>query len=709
MFKKLTYLTSLVLVLSLAGKGWSYASNPSPNDGAIWKDTWVSLSWRPGDHAVSHDIYLGENYDDVKHGTGGTFQGNTSDLYFIAGFPGYPYSDGLVPGTTYYWRIDEVNDLHPNSPWKGDVWSFMLPPRTAYAPAPADGAEFVEPDVTLSWQPGFRVAWHIVYFGDTFAEVNSASEGRPQGTATYTPGHLESGKTYYWRVDEFDITTTHKGDVWSFTVGAGVPPDVVGGTIYVDAVYGDDNNDGSTLQAAFATVQKGIDTTEDGDIVLVSRGVYQEEVNFLGKAITVKSTAEPAVLESPGGLAVSFYYGEGRDSILKNFIIRNSFIAVFIARSSPTISNVTVVENRYGIDAYAGAEPDISNVILWNNAGGDLFGCQARYSCIEQVTVGEGNIDADPLFVDPVAGDYRLASERGRYWPEHDVWVLDKVTSPCVDGGDPDADPSGEPTPNGNRINMGAHGGTPQASLSLRCKPLPGRASDPYPADGAVSVSTDVILSWTAGSNAVSHDVYFGTDDSLVFVGNQTTTQYDPGPLNKYTTYFWRVDEVNSEGKTTGDLWTFRTPSPKGRLCFPGETGVWIDGALVPISSVGLGQNIGRIDGTSVGGLSVPVPYLGKVEKVQEHEGTFVCYDVLLESGNCISVAENHYFLAESGRWVSLQNLRAGTKLQTAKGSIGITSVTRRPMPYVGRVYNLKVEASDRYLIGADAVIVRDY
>jgi hypothetical protein len=72
----------------------------------------------------------------------------------------------------------------------------------------------------------------------------------------------------------------------------------------------------------------------------------------------------------------------------------------------------------------------------------------------------------DPLFVDPVNDDYHLKSERGRYWPEHDVWVLDKQTSPCVDAGDPLSDYSAEPSPNGQRINLGAYGGTPFASMS---------------------------------------------------------------------------------------------------------------------------------------------------------------------------------------------------------------------------------------------------
>jgi len=101
MFKKAIYITS-VLVLSLAGRGWPKASNPNPPDGALHAHTWVTLGWRPGDNAVSFDIYVGENYDDVKHGTGGTFRGNQSWTFFVVGFPGYPYPNGLVPGMTYY-------------------------------------------------------------------------------------------------------------------------------------------------------------------------------------------------------------------------------------------------------------------------------------------------------------------------------------------------------------------------------------------------------------------------------------------------------------------------------------------------------------------------------------------------------------------------------------------------------------------------------
>jgi hypothetical protein len=211
-----------------------YAFSPTPKDGAIHPDTWVTLSWRAGDFAASHNVYMGDNFDDVNDGTGDTFRGNQTSLFYVAGFPGFAYPDGLVNGTTYYWRIDEVNDTNAASPWKGPVWSFTVPPKTAYFPIPDDGAESVALNVQLKWTAGFGAKLHYIVFGEDFDEVSNAAMGTPNGTTAFNPGPLNLAKTYYWRVDEFDGAATHKGDVWSFTtLGAVSGPNPANGAVDV--------------------------------------------------------------------------------------------------------------------------------------------------------------------------------------------------------------------------------------------------------------------------------------------------------------------------------------------------------------------------------------------------------------------------------------------------------------------------------------------
>jgi len=221
---------------TMVGEVWPYAYGPTPEDDALYPQTWVTLGWNPGGLAVSHDVYIGESFDDVNEATRDSdlFRINTDLLFYIVGFPTYAYPDGLVNGTTYYWRVDEVNEADPNSPWKGDVWSFMVPPKTAYYPDPADGAEFVPENAILTWTPGFGAKLHTVYFGEDFDTVNEATGGASKGVANYTPSQLKLAKTYYWRVDEFDGVATYKGEVWSFTTeGAVTGPNPADGAVDV--------------------------------------------------------------------------------------------------------------------------------------------------------------------------------------------------------------------------------------------------------------------------------------------------------------------------------------------------------------------------------------------------------------------------------------------------------------------------------------------
>jgi len=169
----------------------------------------------------------------------------------------------------------------------------------------------------------------------------------------------------------------------------------------------------------------------------------------------------------------------------------------------PVIRNCTVSGNTstQGAAIFCGesSHPSIVNSILWgNDADNDaeitmtLFdwgsSLSIRYSDVRGanegfvgVALGAGVIDSDPCFVDPghwdangtpndpnddiwIDGDYHLKSQAVNWDPNSKTWIRDDVTSLCIDAGDPNSDWSMEPFPNGERINVGAYGGTVEAS-----------------------------------------------------------------------------------------------------------------------------------------------------------------------------------------------------------------------------------------------------
>jgi hypothetical protein len=144
-------------------------------------------------------------------------------------------------------------------------------------------------------------------------------------------------------------------------------------------------------------------------------------------------------------------------------------------------------------------------------------------------------------------------------------------------------------------------------------------------------------------------------------------------------------------------------PLPKGRTCFPADTDVWVNGALVQISRVAPGQTVGK-----PGCAALAAPF-GQIERLEEHVGAFECRDIVLQNGNRISVVDAHCFMLDSGRWIPAQDLRNGLRLKTLNGTVSIKSVTTRVVSFVGKVCNLKVKNSDQYMVGKDGVIVRDY
>ncbi|OHB78552.1 MAG: hypothetical protein A2Z25_22335 [Planctomycetes bacterium RBG_16_55_9] len=157
--------------------------------------------------------------------------------------------------------IDDVH-VYASALTEEEVETVMEgPPARGLAsePIPDDGATDVPRNVTLSWTPGaFAPATngHIVYFSESFDDVDAGTGGVRQSAASFTPSQpLDFETTYYWRVDEVNAppdSTVHEGRVWSFTTERAsypiVPENITATASSEDALKGPQNAvDGSGL------------------------------------------------------------------------------------------------------------------------------------------------------------------------------------------------------------------------------------------------------------------------------------------------------------------------------------------------------------------------------------------------------------------------------------------------------------------------------
>ncbi len=527
----------------LGSAGFPFSRGPEPEDGTILESTWANLKWKPGDFAVSHDMYFGTSFDDVNNGAEGTFVGNMAGTFQVVGFPGFPAGDGLLPGTTYYWRIDEVNDANSSSPWKGEIWSFFVPPRTAYQPAPADTANFVASDVTLTWKAGFDGKLHSVYFGDNADDVANATGALPQTDATFAPGALEMEKTYYWRVDEFDGAATHKGNVWSFT------------TLPAIALAADPN------LIAWWTFDEGM-----GDTALDWSGHGNHGILF-GPTWTIPGVLGDAAVNFTGSARVAIqnltYASTDNEEVTVSLWIRtpvwnSQYIASFdrdqywrvginINGVGPGLVGWHVMTSNGQVDLSSTTRVDNG---AWHHVCGVFdngrmtvyIDGQAEGSVTSGTTFGTGNTRFGILGVNNNATEFNGATGIGSPLAGDldDMRIYDRALT------------------------------QEEIVIVMRGDPL--LAWAPSPSDGSTpDIDNATPLTWTAGDSASSHEVYFGADRDAVknadtsdttgiYRGGQSGTSFTPAEGVEWGAgpFYWRVDENNTDGTvTTGKVWSF--------------------------------------------------------------------------------------------------------------------------------------------------------
>ena len=506
------------------------AYGPDPPDGATGVIL-PMLDWEPGTSAKFHNVYLGTNP------TPGPAELLASmwmlDMYWF-GAPG----PGLDPGTTYYWRIDEV-EADTTTIYTGDVWSFTAAPYKAYNPQPPDGARYVSIDADLSWLAGATAITHDVYFG-TVDPPPLVKAKHPD--TTYEPGTLNKDTTYYWRIDERN-GTVYPGDIWRFTTLPDIPvtdPDLLGwwkldegsGTIAVD--WSGHGNHGT-----LAGDPQWVDGYDGGALEFDGSGDYVDIVytpelslNEFTVSAWVNIAAEPGLFGIHGTRAGAEYTFDVK--------VQATNIHGDIGDGAAWIDTAIDIEsNHTGTTGQGGDLPVdtwymITYVIDNTNQQVRLY-----LDADLKRTIG---ISGTPLLMQAGQSMRIGHTGTGTEWMNgliDDVRIYSKALT------------------------------QDEIKEVMRGDPL--LAWNPNPPHRSITdVEHVTSVTWSPGDNALQHDVYFSTDrDAVEDADSSDTTgvyraRIDP---NAYTppggfefgqAYYWRVDEYNTDTTISkGRVWGF--------------------------------------------------------------------------------------------------------------------------------------------------------
>ncbi|MBM4026200.1 MAG: hypothetical protein FJ280_12460, partial [Planctomycetes bacterium] len=506
----------------------SLAYGPDPKD----KAEGVSLpllQWKAGDAALFHHVYLGTSPQLTEANR------VASNLPFTMHY----VTSGLEAGVTYYWRVDEVEASGKVN--TGTVWSFTTMPKTAWAPKPADGAAYIAASGKLEWRAGLNALTHDVYLGADRAAVEAGAATVKKATgqlaASYDVAGLERGQIYYWRVDEvLSDGSRVTGPIWSFTVRpvmAKADPSLVGWWKL------DDENAGLAVDYSgsdnYGALMGGPKFVE---------GQLGDALSFDGLDDYVNCGTDPSL--------------NIRDQITIACWIK---VAVF-SRTWETIL----------------AKGDNSYRMSRSSTGGVAAGNSIHFGCNGPTG---GNLDATTIVTDNA-------------W-HHVVLVYDGTNKIIYIDGREDARVAST-----GQINESTHpvliGENAQAigrylkglvdDVRIYNKALtleqirkvmqgdPLQAWDPQPTPGAnLDIREATSLRWSAGESATRHDVYIGQDKDAVraadtasplYQGRQTGTSFSLAGKVELGggAYFWRIDEVEADGKTVhkGSVWSFTIP-----------------------------------------------------------------------------------------------------------------------------------------------------
>ena len=558
---------------------------PSPADGTMGVAPDVVLSWFAGDDAVSHEVFFGTTSGSLVS------QGSQAGLSFDPVDP-VTTLDDLTLGETYYWRVDEFDGTTTAS---GDEWSFTIYASEARNPVPADGAtDVAQGPINISWEAGLGGVIHHIYVAESEAALATATEYKSTTDLFSTIDEaFIPGSEVFWRVDEEDASSNIvTGFTWSFNVYTTTNWQRWRDTS-TDGLWDTAANwDGGVVPGLGAGME--IDVTSYGDCTVdAGTAAGCAEMRFYGTGTALKITGgllqqadskniQPVnmanvIIEQSGGVFNTWEFGLGANRNDWNW----GTLAFHMTAGEAYAEYVTLSRSSGGTDALAGA------ITL---DGGTFTMTPSNWNGDQ--TVGEIVINGGTLV--------RLGNQVG--------WADGQIASGHIT------------SDNAGRDLVVDYNSTDDKTSITTDPELVKAAWNPTPADGAIAAQP-IVLDWTPGYQALSHNVYLGTDyndvnnatttttltgdidsngkvgiddlsimalqwldgsgsadiageagidfidfsalaaewqEILICVENHSGTEYTPaGILRVGRTYYWRIYEVYSGDVVKGDVWSF--------------------------------------------------------------------------------------------------------------------------------------------------------
>ena len=512
---------------STTGPAWSFTTSvappatpnsPSPADTAAGVPTNVTLAWAASG-ATSFDVLFGPTDPPSQVATG------LSAASFAPG--------ALAANTTYFWQIVAHN---ASGAVQGPEWTFTTvaptPPSAPGSPSPANSATGVGTPPTLTWSAANATAYDV-----KFGTVNPPPQvATDQSAASYAPGPLANGTTYFWQIVAKNGNGTAPGPVWTFSTAVAAANVV----IYASDIPA------ANLHGSWSAAP---DASSPNSSKLVTTDT--------GYASTDAPPAAPihyvdATFDAPAGTPYRLWL---RMQALNNSKFNDSLWVQF-SDAQANGASVFPIGSTSALDVNLAGDSTGAGLNGWGWQNGAYWFAQPTTFTFAssgthtiRIQVREDGVQLDQIVLSP---SQFMTSAPGPL--ANDNTIVSK------------------PTPQ-----------TPPATPSA-----------PNPADAATAVSTVPTLTWTA-SGAATYDVFFGTVNPPPFwIGNKTNASFTPAcecgegvpqPLTHNTTYFWKIVARNAAGTTTGPVWSFTTVGdvPQG-LSSPspadGATGVATNATL---------------------------------------------------------------------------------------------------------------------------------